>query len=220
MFFLRMDSPGIEIRPIKQANGQSGFNEVYFTDVRIPDSQRLGDGRTGLEGVAHHPDERARFHRRGAVTGFPELFGLRAAGSSSRTARRWTTRRCASKLASCAARASGLKFTGMRAISALSKGETPGPENSIGKLVAGSTMQELAMLRARPARPGRRDHRSAEAEAGGAVPGHAAALSRDAVEGGTDEILRNIIAERVLGLPGDIRVDKGVPFNKIPNRAG
>jgi alkylation response protein AidB-like acyl-CoA dehydrogenase len=121
-----------------------------------------------------------------------------------------------SRLATYAVRASGLKYTGMRAISALSKGETPGPENSIGKLVAGASMQELAMFAL-----------DLQGQAGVLNdPEHAAAAQRfqamllrspaTRVEGGTDEILRNIIAERVLGLPGDVRVDKDVPFKDIP----
>jgi alkylation response protein AidB-like acyl-CoA dehydrogenase len=100
----------------------------------------------------------------------------------------------------------------------LSKGETPGPENSIGKLVAGPTMQEIAAFAL-----------DLQGEAGALLnPEQAAANARfqamllrspaTRVEGGTDEILRNIIAERVLGLPADIRVDKAVPFNQIPTK--
>jgi len=121
-----------------------------------------------------------------------------------------------SKLATWAVRASGLKYTGFRAISALSRGETPGPENSIGKLVAGSTMQDIAAFAL-----------DLQGQSGVLVdPELAAANARfqamllrspaTRVEGGTDEVLRNIIAERVLGLPADIRVDKDVPFNQIP----
>jgi alkylation response protein AidB-like acyl-CoA dehydrogenase len=106
----------------------------------------------------------------------------------------------------------------MRAISALSKGERPGPENSIGKLVAGSMVQEVAMyaLDLQGAAGVLSDPDNAE------VAGKFQAMLLRApgtrVEGGTDEIMRNIIAERVLGLPGDIRVDKDVPFNKIPTK--
>ena len=104
----------------------------------------------------------------------------------------------------------------MRAISALSRGETPGPESSIGKLVAGSTMQEIAAYAI-----------ELQAQAGiladaGDAMGEAHfqdLLMRSPgsrLAGGTDEILRNVIAERVLGLPADIRVDKDVPFSSIP----
>jgi acyl-CoA dehydrogenase len=122
------------------------------------------------------------------------------------------------KLANWAVRASGLKYTSFRAISALSKGQRPGPENSIGKLVAGSMIQDTAMYAL--------DLQAAagvlcgpdDAEAGGKFQAMLLRSPATRVEGGTDEILRNIIAERVLGLPGDIRVDKDVPFNQIPTK--
>ena len=123
-----------------------------------------------------------------------------------------------SKLATWAVRTSGLKYTAYRSISALSKGQTPGPENSIGKLVAGQTLQEIAAFAL-----------DLQGAAGVLVdPALAAASGRfqamllrspaTRIEGGTDEILRNIIAERVLGLPADLRADRGLPFNEIPAR--
>ena len=123
-----------------------------------------------------------------------------------------------SKLANWAVKASGLKYTSYRAISSLSKGERPGPENSIGKLVAGSMVQEVAMYAldlqgAAGVLSGPED-----AEVAGKFQAMLLRAPGTRVEGGTDEIMRNIIAERVLGLPGDIRVDKDVPFNKIPTK--
>jgi alkylation response protein AidB-like acyl-CoA dehydrogenase len=123
-----------------------------------------------------------------------------------------------SKLASWAVKASGLKYTSYRAVSALSKGERPGPENSIGKLVAGTMLQDIAahaidLEGAAGVLTG-----SAEEEARGQFQQMLLSSPSMRIAGGTDEILRNIIAERVLGLPGDIRVDKDVPFNKIPTR--
>ena len=116
-------------------------------------------------------------------------------------------------------KASGLKYTSYRAISALSKGERPGPENSIGKLVAGSMLQDIATYAMDLAGRGRRAHRSRD-RGSAPVSSRPMLLSSPSmrIAGGTDEILRNIIAERVLGLPGDIRVDKDVPFNKIPTK--
>ncbi len=215
MFWLDMKSPGIEVRPIKQANGQSGFNEVYFTDVRIPDSQRLGAVGQGWQvSLTTLMNERLSIGS-GMPTGFPELFDF-CMTLKTEDGLAIDDRMVRSRLAQFAVKASGLKYTGMRAISALSKGETPGPENSIGKLVAGATMQELAMFAL-----------DLQGEAGVlSGPDQASAGARfqqmllrspaTRVEGGTDEILRNIIAERVLGLPGDIRVDKDVPFKDIP----
>jgi alkylation response protein AidB-like acyl-CoA dehydrogenase len=215
MFFLDMHSPGIEIRPIKQANGQSGFNEVYFTDVRIPDDQRLGAVGDGWKvSLTTLMNERLSIGS-GMSTGFPELFDL-CCRIETQNGLAVDDAAVRSKLATWAVRTTGLKYTGFRALSALSRGEIPGPENSIGKLVAGPTMQEIAMFA-----------EDLQGQAGViSDPEIAAANGRfqamlmrspaTRVEGGTDEILRNIIAERVLGLPADIRVDKDVPFNMIP----
>src|SRR5256886_10376083 len=137
MFFLDMKSSGVEVRPIKQASGQSDFNEVYFTDVKIPDSQRLGAVNDGW-----HVSLTTLMHERMSIgdrvsNGFPELFDFcnrlmleDGPAIEDRSVR--------SKLANYAVKASGLRYTSMRAVSALSKGESPGPEKSIGKLIAGS----------------------------------------------------------------------------------
>jgi alkylation response protein AidB-like acyl-CoA dehydrogenase len=219
MFFLDMRSAGIEIRPIKQANGQSGFNEVYFTDVRIPGAQRLGAVGGGWQvSLTTLMNERLSIGS-GMSTGFPELLDFCCRVETADGTLAVDDKAVRSKLATWACRQSGLKYTGFRAISALSRGETPGPENSIGKLVAGASMQEIAAFAL-----------DLQAQAGVLVdPEVASAVGRfqamllrspaTRVEGGTDEILRNIIAERVLGLPADIRVDKDVPFNQIPTSA-
>ena len=217
MFFLSMKSPGVEVRPIKQINGDSSFNEVYFTDVRIPDSQRLGAVGDGWNvSLTTLMNERLSIGA-GMPTGFQELFDF-CLNAQTPDGPAIEDRAVRSKLATYAVRASGLKYTGYRAISALSRGATPGPENSIGKLVAGATMQDIAAMALDLQGPSGmlagKDRLSQDAQ-------FQAMLMRSAatrIEGGTDEILRNIIAERVLGLPADIRVDKDVPFNKIPTR--
>ena len=94
MFFLDMHSPGIEVRPIKQANGQSGFNEVYFTDVRVPDAQRLGAvGQGWRVSLTTLMNERMSIGA-GMPTGFPELLDFAPASTPARGWRS-TTRRCA-----------------------------------------------------------------------------------------------------------------------------
>lgn len=217
-FFVDMKSPGIEARPIRQISGGANFNEVFFTDVRVPDSQRLGEVGGGWKVVIT-----TLMHERASVGG-SGLFGragvaefLEAAksvmledgpASEDKSIRR--------DIANWYVRERGLELTGYRALTALSKGETPGPENSIGKLVAakqaqdmGTAAQDLAELAGEITDP-----EYAVAQADFLRPFYWGAGMR--IAGGTDEIMRNIIAERVLGLPGDIRVDKDVPFNELP----
>jgi alkylation response protein AidB-like acyl-CoA dehydrogenase len=215
MFWLDMKSPGVEVRPIKQANGQSGFNEVYFTDVRIPDNQRLGGVGDGWKvSLTTLMNERLSIGS-GMPTGFPELFDY-CMTLQTQDGPAIDDAAVRSRLAQYAVKASGLKYTGMRAISALSKGETPGPENSIGKLVAGAAMQELAMFALDLQGQAGVINGPDQTEASSRFQAMLLRSPATRVEGGTDEILRNIIAERVLGLPGDIRVDKDVAFKDIP----
>jgi acyl-CoA dehydrogenase len=214
MFFVSMQSPGIEVRPIRQASGASDFNEVFFTDVRIPDAQRLGaPGQGWTVSLTTLMNERASIGG-GMSTGFPHL--LRYCMGAELDGRPMLENDAVkSRLAQFAVKELGLKYTNMRAMTALSRGDLPGPENSISKLVAGATMQELAMYAL-----------ELQGESGvlagedGAVGGRFQAMLLRSpgtrIEGGSDEILRNIIGERVLGLPGDIRADKDVPFKSIP----
>jgi alkylation response protein AidB-like acyl-CoA dehydrogenase len=216
MFFLDMKSPGVEVRPIKQASGASDFNEVYFTNVRIPDHQRLGEVGDGWNvSLTTLMNERSAI---GAAvsTGFPELFEY-CSSLMLDDGPAIEDRAVRSKLANWAVKASGLKYTSMRAISALSKGERPGPENSIGKLVAGSMIQDVATY-ALDLQGASGVVSGEDGELAGRFQAMLLRAPGTRVEGGTDEIMRNIIAERVLGLPGDIRVDKDVPFNKIPTK--
>ena len=216
MFFLDMRSPGVDIRPIKQANGQSEFNEVYFDNVRIPDAQRLGGVGEGWRvSLTTLMNERLAIGG-GIATGYPELKELVAAlplGAGSAI----DNPAVRSRIADWHVKAAGLRNTASRLLTALSKGQTPGPEASIGKLVAGTMMQDIAKfaLDLQGLGGALTDPELAE----GSARFQAMLLRSPAVriEGGTDQILRNIIAERVLGLPEDMRADKGIPFNQIPS---
>ncbi|NEW86003.1 acyl-CoA dehydrogenase [Rhodopseudomonas sp. WA056] len=217
MFFLDMKSPGVEVKPIKQANGMQEFNEVFFTNVRIPDSQRLGAVGDGWNvSLTTLMNERMSIGAR-LATGFPEIFAF-CNDLATDNGPAINDPAVRSKLANWAVKASGLKYTSYRSISALSKGERPGPENSIGKLVAGPMLQDIAAFAMDLEGAAGVFTDSADAEAGGSFQAMLLGSPSMRIAGGTDEILRNIIAERVLGLPGDIRVDKDVPFNKIPTK--
>ena len=209
-FFVDMKSPGIEVKPIKQISGGANFNEVYFTDVKIPDSQRLGAVGDGWKvSLTTLMNERLAVGDASGVD-FQEIFELAKeqdfngdAAISNGSVRE--------KLADWYCEQSGLKYTKMRNISALSQGSTPGPEASITKIVSANKLQEIAnfgmdlMDNASIAR----DEDTAIFQ--GSLLG--APLIR--IAGGTDEVLRNIIAEQVLGMPQDIRVDKNLSLIHI-----
>jgi alkylation response protein AidB-like acyl-CoA dehydrogenase len=217
MFFVDMRSPGVEVRPIRQASGRSGFNEVYFTDVRIPDAQRLGKVGDGWNvSLTTLMNERLTIGS-SIATGAPEYFELACNARLADGTLAINDPEVRSRLASWTARANGLKYTSYRAISALSRGERPGPENSIGKLVAAPMMQEIATAALDLQGPAGALARSDKSAAGRLhqMLYNAAGIR---IAGGSDEIMRNIIAERVLGLPPDIRVDKDVPFREIPTK--
>ena len=120
------------------------------------------------------------------------------------------------KLATWYAQLAGLKYTGFRMVSALSRGQTPGPEASISKVVVARMNQDMASFAL-----------DLQAQGGILDSAQLSAMHNqfqrqfmrspaNRIEGGSDEILRNIIAERVLGLPADIRVDKNLPFKEVP----
>ena len=214
MFIVDMNISGVEVRPIRQMTGEHHFNEVFFTDVRVPDANRLGPVGGGWA-VALTTLMNERLQLAAAIpTGVPEFFAL-CCELDTPDGKPIDNPAVRARLATWVARQRGLQWTMMRTISALSGGKSPGPENSIGKLVAGEIAQDLCAFAL-----------DLQGPAGAVVDEHGSERSFQKmllsaasirVGGGTAEIQRNILAEQVLGLPPDIRADKGIPFNKIPS---
>jgi alkylation response protein AidB-like acyl-CoA dehydrogenase len=119
------------------------------------------------------------------------------------------------KIADWYVKSAGLKYTTFRTMTALSRGQQPGPEASIAKLVVATKLQDLAAF-AMDLEGEAGVLQGMEAPMHGLFQGGWLSSPGLRIAGGTDEIMRNIIAERVLGLPQDVRVDKDVPFNKLP----
>ncbi len=215
MFWLDLRSAGIEVRPIHQMSGGSNFNEVWFSDVRIPDAQRLGPVDGGWKvALFTLMNERLAVGAGGGVGPKDILaFAAQARAADGPLLKDSAFRQT---LADWWVQSEGLRNTRMRTITALSKGQAPGPESSIGKIVAANQLQEIGNTAVEAADQYGIIADPALAPLKGAF--HIATMSAPGlrIAGGTDEILRNIIAERVLGLPGEIRVDKDQAFKDLP----
>jgi len=215
-FFVDMKSPGIEVRQIKQAAGGGEFCEVFFSDVRVPDGNRLGEINAGWS-VAIATLMEERFAVTDAAGGGAQLedtmhFLRRELGEGDGGLDDPCVRE---KIADWYISESGINNFYARLLTGLSLGQLPGPEAALSKIViarklqaqsadimdfcgpAGAIYPDFQVSRAN-------DYRIAWLEAAGYR-----------IAGGTDEILKNTIAERVLGLPGDIRVDKDIPFEEL-----
>ncbi len=214
-FFLDMKSPGIEIRPIKQISGQSHFNEVFFSDVRIPDSHRLGKPGEGWKvSLTTLMNERYTIGGRASV-GIEDIFEL-ARNIELDDGPALKNAAVRDKLADWFVSSQGLKYSHFRTMTALSRGETPGPESSIGKLVNGSKLQNLAAFALDLMEQGGVLTNPELVPLAGVFQQTLMTSPSSRIAGGSDEIMRNIIAERVLGLPADVRVDKDLPFSALP----
>lgn len=207
VFWLDLRTPGVEVRPIRQASGIANFNEVFLTGVRIPDAQRLGpvDGGWGVT-LTTLMNERVSI---GDVGG-PDVAAAIQLVASTPGADGQAARHM---LVDHFVRAEGVRLTRARMLTAISRGEKPGPENAIGKLVAASEMQALArdaLLARGPM--GMVVERGEGAAADGIFADSLTWSPGYRLAGGADEILRTVIAERVLGLPAEPRPDKDQPF--------
>jgi alkylation response protein AidB-like acyl-CoA dehydrogenase len=211
MFLIPMDAPGVEIRPIRQMSGASSFNEVFLSGVQAGDDMRVGpvgegwkvaNATLGFERTASGQAQR----RKGGT--FEDLLRLatRLGKSGDPVVRQ--------QLADVYVRTQLRAATTGRVARAAAAGTSPGSAASIGKLVASANLMRIGevatdLLGARIAADTGEPDGFAWTEHVLGAPGYRLA-------GGTDEIQRNIIGERVLGLPREPRVDKGVPYSKLP----
>ena len=213
-FFVDMKSPGIEVKPIKQLTGGSSFNEVYFNDVVIPDSQRLGEIGDGWKvAITTLMNERLAV---GDADGVDANEAFELAKKHDKNGEQLIDNNAVREsIADWYCEASGLKNTKLRTMSALSRGDTPGPEASITKIVSANKLQAIGNfgMDSSDMSGMLMDEESDFIKFQMAWMG-AAGLR---IAGGTDEILKNIIAERVLGLPQEARADKGLAFKDIPS---
>jgi len=223
-FALDMHAPGVEVRPLRQITGEAEFNEVYLTEVRVPDADRIGDVGEGWRvAMTTLSNERTSI---GGGTGPP----TQGSGSIAEALRIWRSEGFRQnpvdrdRLARSWIEAEVLRLTNMRA-SQNRRAGNPGPEGSIAKLMFAEVNKrtyELCVDLLGASALVDYDYTMRRAEGLGLIgpPGSARKMflrSRaNSIEGGTSEVQRNILGERILGLPGDVRVDKELPWAALP----
>lgn len=224
-FALDMKAPGVEVRPLRQMTGEAEFNEVYLTEVRVPDSDRIGEVGEGWRvSMTTLANERTTIGGGGGGTpqqgsgAIAEALRLWASDESAHTA---VTR---DRLMQLWINAEVLRLTNIRASQNRRIGN-PGPEGSIAKLQFAEVNKDIyefcvELLGAKALID--YDYTMKRSDHIGLIgpPGSGRKMflrSRaNSIEGGTSEIQRNILGERVLGLPGEPRVDKELPWIDVP----
>jgi alkylation response protein AidB-like acyl-CoA dehydrogenase len=224
-FLVDMKAPGVEVRPLFQITGEAEFNEVFFTDVRMADTQRIGGEGEGW-GVAVTTLMNERVSIGGAVT-------RRGGGRVGDAVRLWKERwqgdpsphalALKDRVMSSYIRGEVYSMTNLRAAQTRRAG-TPGPEGSVAKLAMAEEnkrVTELCLDLLGPEGmlfPAGYPMVRPDLVGIGSADVHKVFLRMRAnsIEGGTSEVMRNILGERVLGLPGDVRTDKGLPWKDIP----
>ncbi|NUR58596.1 MAG: acyl-CoA dehydrogenase [Catenulispora sp.] len=219
-FVLDMTAPGVEVRPLRQITGEAEFNEVFLTDVRVPDAHRLGAVGDGWR-VA----QTTLMNERVAIGGGS---APRETGMIGVLADTWRTRpevrepALHDRLMTLWVAAEAARLTAMRLSAQLAAGQ-PGPEGSAAKYAFATLNQQLSGLELELlGEEGLRYddwtmRRPDVVDFVGRSPGYRYLRAKgNSIEGGTSEILLNIIAERVLGLPGEIRTDKDVAWKDLP----
>jgi len=225
-FALDMHAPGVEVRPLRQITGEAEFNEVYMTDVRVPDSARIGDVGEGWRvSLTTLMNERTAIG--GAVGGATTaqqgpLGNLMEAYRNMDPAVRTKAHR--DEVMQLWVRGEALRLTNVRAAQNARAGN-PGPEGSVSKLMLAEFNKELTakvLDIEGPAAMVDYDYEfrrptavSLDGKFGDTHHGFLRARA-NSIEGGTSEIMRNILGEQVLGLPGEPRVDKEIPWREVP----
>lgn len=212
MFAIDMHTAGVDVRPIRQMSGESEFNEVFLDGVRVPDSCRIGAVNGGWKVALTTLGQERSTAATLAFVECQELINIaREAKINGRPA--ISDGRVRERLAECWLNTFGMRLMSYRSQTALGRGVVPGPEESLAKLIIAPQGQRSAMI----AMDILGVHGCLTAEELGE---HWQSIERAwfwapafRIAGGTDEILRTILAERVLRLPADIRIDRDVPFN-------
>ena len=226
-FAVDMHASGVEVRPLRQITGEAEFNEVYLTDVRIPDADRIG-----AEGEGWRASLTTLMNERSAIgTGAGSGAKTRRGGAANDALAIWSElpegdRSAVRKdeLMRLWVRGEVGRLTNLRAAEAAKAGN-PGPEMSVAKLEFAEFNKVLysfcidLMGAAGMVGYDYTFRRPTNLDPGGASKGYQYAFLRvraNSIEGGTSEILKNILGEQVLGLPGEPRVDKDLPWSQVP----
>jgi alkylation response protein AidB-like acyl-CoA dehydrogenase len=211
-FIVDMRAPGVEIRPLRQMTGGASFNEVFFNEVRVRDDHRLGDVNQGWSvALTTLMNERASIGAGGAGGG--------AGGQMARiieTVRHYgldTDPITRQKLADLWIHLRVASYTNQRAMDRIKSGQLPGPEMSIAKLALTQNMQQMAEFVATLLGP----RITADQDEWGTYSWNQFILGIPGmrIAGGSDEVMRNIVGERVLGLPKDAGIDSTTPFRDL-----
>jgi alkylation response protein AidB-like acyl-CoA dehydrogenase len=219
-FVMDMHGPGVEVRPLRQLTGEAEFNEVFLTDVRVPDANRLGDIGAGWR-VANATlmNERVSI---GNATSVPrEQSAIGFAATTWRQHPELRTHELHQRLLSLWAQAEVARLAGERLRQQLSAG-VPGPEGSAAKLTFARLNQEISGFEVELLGADGLAYDDWSMRRAGSSDWARNATYRylraraNSIEGGTSEILRNIIAERVLRLPAEPRTDTNVPWKDLP----
>lgn len=215
-----MRAQGVETRPLRQMTGQAEFNEVYLNDVRIPDEHRLGEVGAGWQvAMTTLMNERSSIGASGTRRGAGTIADAVALWTQ-RPDRHTPVRR--DRLAQLWLRSEAQRLTSERS-RATATVRGPGPEGSIDKLVGAELNQqvyEFCMDLLGPEGLLYGDYTMRDIGPGedelGPVQQRFLRSRANTIEGGTSEVLRTILGERILGLPGDLRADSGRPWREVP----